>query len=304
MIGRVNQAVQRALADERWLSASSLREVLGYALGDHRVALCLHRVGFADAPGADTETNIASEKLDELLELLLSARRDPSWLTVAFDDGYADAARYLRSRAQQFRGVEWMFFLCPEKLRKRRGFRWDLPSGAPGSGAFGEPYDPRLEAERKDLDGLGDRAESLLATVEECRALRSEHGVTLGNHTNQHLCFARLSLPHAKEELHASKLAFEALFGESPHFAFPFGSVGTEWEPRHAAAAMTEGYSYVWSTEPRPFAPDERRPGAVLPRFPVLGRLSARAMAAFIAQRSVRWRLKSAARLARPAAAL
>ncbi len=304
MIGRVRHALERALVDERWLSAASLREVLARALGEHRVALCLHRVGFSDAPGRNDETNIAADKLDELLELLLSARRDPSWLTVAFDDGYADAARYLRSRVGRFRGVEFLFFVCPEKLSKRRGYRWDLPAGAPGSGAFGEPYDPKLEAERADLDGLADRPESLLATVEECRALREQYGVTLGNHTNQHLCFARLSLPHVKEELNASRRAFEACFGPSPHFAFPFGSLRTQWDASHASAALAEGYSYVWSTEPRPFAPAERRPGTVLPRYPVLGTLPARSMAAFIAQRALRWRVKSAARRARPAAAL
>jgi hypothetical protein len=300
MIDRVNHALQRAFADERWLSSSSLRDLLAYSLGDHRLALCLHRVGFEDAPGDQrADTNIAADKLDELIELLLSARRDPSWLSVAFDDGYADAARYLRSRASRFPGVEFLFFLCPEKLTTRRGFRWDLPPGAPARAPFGAPFDPKLEAERSDLVGLGDQPETRLATLDECRVLQSEHGVTLGNHTNQHLCFTRLTLSDVSTELGASRKSFENLFGKGDHFAFPFGSVGTEFDERHAKAAFDEGYSFVWSTEPRPFASAERRPGAVLPRFPVLGTLSARNMATFIAQRAVRWRLKSAARVAR-----
>jgi hypothetical protein len=47
-----------------------------------------------------------------------------------------------------------------------------------------------------------------------------------------------------------------------------------------------------WSTEGRPFAPEERGPGAVLPRFPVDGRRSAHELLFWMAVSATKHRLR------------
>ena len=48
----------------------------------------------------------------------------------------------------------------------------------------------------------------------------------------------------------------------------------------------------IWTTEARPFQLSERRPGGVLPRFPVDGQRNARQLAGWIAARSLDFRVR------------
>jgi hypothetical protein len=235
--------------------------------------------------------NIRCEELDALLELLVLARPPGDWLIASFDDGYADAARYVRTRRERFPGIRFMFFVCPHKLSRRRAFRWDLPAGAADADPFGPPLDPEKEALRPDLDGLADQPRSQLVTPDECRELRDAYGVVLGNHSNQHLCFKRLDTAAAERELDAAHADFEALFGPCEDFAFPFGTPELQFGREHASAVFRRGFRHAWSVEARPFLPSERRPGAVLPRLPIFGTQTGRSLAAFVALRALRWRV-------------
>src|ERR1043166_2778893 len=79
--------------------------LLRHALQGLEVALCLHRVVDARPEGQrQPELSIPAAELDDLLDLLLSAQstRGGRWLTVTFDDGYADAADYVERTARRF----------------------------------------------------------------------------------------------------------------------------------------------------------------------------------------------------------
>jgi peptidoglycan/xylan/chitin deacetylase (PgdA/CDA1 family) len=271
--------VERALEAYRFLPDAAVPRVLSAALGQANVALCLHRVNEAAA-----ELVIAPKNLDALIDFILRAQTASAGrLTVTFDDGYADAAAYVESRHERFPEVKWLLFVCPEKLTKRSGFRWDTTDGD-------GPLDVRTENDRSALRGLGDAPAFRLMTVAECQKLRELANVELGNHTNTHFKHTDLSLEDSRFEIASSRKDFEALFGASPHFAFPFGTPGSEVAPEHARAAHDLGYSHVWSTEPRPYKDD--RDSLLLPRFPVRGTWPARKIALYMSIRATRWRLR------------
>jgi peptidoglycan/xylan/chitin deacetylase (PgdA/CDA1 family) len=202
-------------------------------------------------------------EIDALIELLLDAGdRDRRWLTIAFDDGYRDAAEYLRARARRYPEVEWLFFVCPRKVELRAGFVWDL-------------------AERRGQPGLVD--------IEVCHELAGLPNVAMGNHTNGHHRASSLTVETLRREYNDSARDFERLFGPQRHFAFPFGTPGRDVSEEAVELAREAAPNAVlWSTEARGFDPQERGPGAVLPRFAAKGTWGFRATALRIARR-VRW---------------
>lgn len=285
----------------RVLPAPVLRRLSGRAFDGLHASLCLHRVAARRrATDWQPELTIDPRALDEAVDLLLSARRGDAgqpWLTLAFDDGYADSADYIASRAARFPQVRFTFFVCPAKLERRAGFRWDLVEralarGTPRAEALAlldAPVDLGGENTREDLRALGDDADFRLATVAEVQALSRLPNVTLGNHTNVHLRATALGDDVVRAEYRQSLDDFTRLFGPPAEVAFPFGTPRKEFDARHVAAWRALGDFVVWTTESRPFRPGERRPRAVLPRFAVDGRLSAKELVAWMAARAAKY---------------
>jgi hypothetical protein len=195
----------------------------------------------------------------------------------------------LTARAPRFPSIEWIFFVCPAKTERRVGFRSDayerlLHAGS--SLAFEqfmlEALDPERENLRPDLGGLGSDPLTRLATVEECRALARLPNVTLGNHSNAHLPFTLLEREAVRSDVRRSFADFERLFGPCAHFAIPFGTPGLEFLAEHVADIRSSWHGTLWSTERRPYRPEERCAGAVLPRFAPGRTQGARRIAAWI----------------------
>jgi hypothetical protein len=290
-----------AIAASNVLSESQLRTFARSALEGASLSLCLHRVAQTRRPGEwDPSLTIAPDELDALIEFLLSTRpRTRSWLTVAFDDGYEDAAQYILSRVDRFPTVEWLYFVCPEKTERQVGFRWDLfeqkkKAGVPAdfdAVMFGD-LDVEAENRRADLKGLCTLPEYRLADVELCRELHLRPRVSLGNHTNGHFCQSLLTTTQALEEYRRSLADFARLFGPQSHLAFPFGTPRESFEQRHVSALRALGSITLWSTEQRPYLPRERRPGAVLPRYPIDGTRTWRQSAFIVAVFAAKWKLR------------
>ncbi len=282
-------------------SESQLRTFTRSSLGDASVALCLHRVSRARRMGEwDPSLTIDPGELDTLIEFLLGTRTgSQSWLTVAFDDGYEDAAQYILTRVDRFPTVEWLYFVCPEKTERRVGFRWDLFEQTKRAGVpvdfetvmFGD-LDVEAENRRSDLQGLCTLPDFRLADLDLCRELNRLPRVSLGNHTNGHFCHTLLTPTQAQEEYRRSLEDFARLFGPQSHLAFPFGTPLESFEARHVAALRELGSFKIWSTEQRPFSPEERKPGAVLPRYPIDGTRTWRQSAFMIAAYAAKWRLR------------
>jgi peptidoglycan/xylan/chitin deacetylase (PgdA/CDA1 family) len=291
----LDEVVKRAAAV---LPEEAVDELFRRGVAGLNVALCLHRVLHGPRRPGETlaELSIPAGELDVFVERALSARPGGSepWLTLSFDDGYEDAARYVQSRVRRFAQVEWLFFVCPEKAEKQAGFRWDLPEVGlkPLEQAMEEPVDLVRENEREDLRELARQERFRLSTVEECRRLGQLPGVQLGNHTNVHHNPLRLSAEQARAEYGRAHADFERLWGRYGHFAFPFGSPEREFRAEHVEMVRRLGRLVLWSTEARPYASAERRPGAVLPRFPVNGNWSAHELLLWVAVRSLRYRVR------------
>jgi hypothetical protein len=268
------------------------------------LSLCLHRVGPRRPSDPYPSTTAEPHAIDRFLEL---AGGGGPRLTLCFDDGYADAAAYVASRAPWFPEVEWLLFVCPQKLKQGAGFRWDLfevrASAGRESGELDEvlnrDLDPERENSREDLRELGRRAEYALATVEQLVCLRRLANVDLGNHTNTHFALNALTDAQAERELSGSTADFEALFGPMRTFAFPFGLPGAHWRPVHAAelSKLRPGV-VMFSTADGLFARSERRAGEVLPRVVFRGQWSGEAMMLWVSGLALRRRLNElAARL-------
>jgi len=279
---------QTALESHWLFPAPLLRLFLGRALAGAELALCLHRVGFSTSDTGFWETMMGAPELDELIELLLASRpRRERWLTVCFDDGYKDAGQYIESRVSRFPDVSFLLFVCPEKLTKRAGFRWDLPS----RDMVNPPFDVRTENDRKELQELGDKPDCAIMTVDECRKIATLPNVFLGNHTNCHFRQTELPLEDSRADITKSAHDFEGLFGKTEHFAFPFGTPGKEFTESHLRIAEAL-YPRVWSTEARPFRPEERGKGAI-PRYMIFGSWSPAKNAFFIFMQAMKWRLRT-----------
>lgn len=280
-----------------FLPQSAVRAALQGALGDLHVALCMHRVVVSARRPGDWQPalTIEARKLDSLIELLLRSRKGGErWLSVTFDDGYLDSAEYIASRAPRYPEVEFIFFVCPAKTARRVGFRWDLveANGAASDEAarnrlMDGALDVAAENQRKDLADLARRGDFQLASVQECLSLLELPNVALGNHTNCHFRQTDLTPQQAQQEYERSQGDFERLFGPQQHFAFPFGTPGYEFDDSHVALLRALSPSIIWTTQRSPYRAGQRRPGAVLPRFPVVGTWNHRQIASWIAARTL-----------------
>jgi len=282
----------KALERHQAVPVPVMRVLLGRVLEGTHVAICLHRVGGGSSGVAPMwETVIDETELDQLIGILVGSRPSMAtpWLTVCFDDGYADAARYVETRRQRFASVTFIIFVCPAKLKKRAGFRWDLKKSTEID-VFGPPLDVRTENDRADLIELGDRADCRLLTVDECRQIARHPNVQLGNHTNSHFKQTLLSLDDARYDMQASHREFEELFGKTEHFAFPFGTPQKEFGDEHVLLAKELGYKYIWSVDRRPYFPEEQ---GVLPRYPIFGTWPASKSALAILLQAAKWRWRS-----------
>jgi hypothetical protein len=248
------------------------------------VALCLHRVSRRTS---DDPLTMPAGELDAFVANASRCDRSDRWLTLAFDDGYDDACSYVETRAPRYPDVDWLVFVCPAKLERRVGFRWDLEADDDHS-----PPDIRLENRRGDLVSAARLRDCHLATIESCRRLRHLPNVDIGNHTNCHFRVSDLSERDFEEEVARSYADFARLFGEQAHFAFPFGTPEEDFSTRQVEILRAHGPSMLWSTARRPYPPEHRRPGAVLPRFPVDGRATASQLAFWIALVSIRARAR------------
>ncbi|MEZ5233751.1 MAG: alpha/beta fold hydrolase [Acidimicrobiales bacterium] len=279
LVRRAAPALPRPLV-ERWCRL---------AIGDRRAALCLHRV----APHRDEATELAlpAPVLDALVAAAGRIGRGRPWLSLTFDDGYLDAVRYAQQRAPQHRDIEWAVFVCPDKAARRRGFRWDVGldpfAGLPATTAALE-----AENDRRALVRAGADPTCELAGLALLRRVRDEGAVTVGNHTNRHLPLAALAPDVARHELATSVADFERELGECRSFAFPFGTPGLYWSQAHAEQLRAAGVQRLWSVQSATFAETDRRPGAVLPRFPVDGRDDARTIVALLAARATLERVR------------
>jgi peptidoglycan/xylan/chitin deacetylase (PgdA/CDA1 family) len=125
--------------------------------------------------------------------------------------------------------------------------------------------------------------------VELCRELAGLPNVVLGNHTNGHHRASSLTIETLRREYNDSARDFERLFGPQRHFAFPFGTPGRDVSEEAVELAREAApHALLWSTEARGFDPQDRRAGAVLPRFAAKGTWGFRATALRIARRA-RW---------------
>ena len=281
-----------------------LRGALSAALGDLRAALCLHRVGEPPAGAFLPQMTMPAGQVDELVELLLGSRPGGDrWLSVTFDDGYADAVEYVASRSGRYPEVEFLVFACPEKAERRAGFRWDLVDRDVRGGRQLEeawiahmerPRDVLTENSRDELRALAALPEYRLAALEDLRGIARMPNVALGNHTNCHFKASELSPEQFVVEVERSEADFARLFGASGHFAFPYG--WPLFDGGHVAAIEARTRGLVWSTTRRPYRAAERRARALLPRFPVDGRWGARGAAAWIAGRAAAFRARGARR--------
>jgi hypothetical protein len=258
---------------------SLLRRWLTWATRDLCIALCFHRVG-NNRRSTDPlpELTVTPLVLDELLAFLTGALpRAPAQLFLCFDDGYADAVGYAAARAPLHPSVQWLFFVWPEMIERRAGFRWDLfettfsnPRDRAALDSFlARDLDVAAENQRPELRRLGDDKAFALATATDLARLASLSNVALGNHTNCHFRFTDLRPAEVEQELRRSTEDFERLLGTCRHFAFPFGIPGADFTPAHARLVNDVSLALCWSTEQRPFRPDEIVPGAVLPRLTV-----------------------------------
>lgn len=271
---------------------SVLRRLVARETKGMRMAFCLHRVGNARRENeAVPNITVPETVLDEFVENMDAAKGDTRWLTYAFDDGYADAAEYVASRAPEYPNIEWLFFVCPKKIRDRVGFRWDayerkLDCGEqpPSIGRFVETMDADYEREllRQDLRAAAEQDEFALATRQQLLELSRNKNVTLGNHTNSHLIGA-LPIDQAYRDFVESTEQFEEMFGSCRQFAFPFGVPGKHFRKEHVEFLRKLRPLVMWTTEPLPYLPEHRKPGAVLPRVVIDGLWSAKTLALWVA---------------------
>lgn len=279
---------------------SLLRRWLRWATRGLCVALCFHRVN-RERRGTDLlpELTVAPDTLDQLLALLSDGmQKGSSQLFFCFDDGYADAAVYVAQRAPRHPWVRWLYFVCPEKIERRVGFRTDLAEIMAGMSDGAAPavsarqLDVAKENQRPELQKLGDSEMFSLASVAQCAQLATIENVALGNHTNCHFRLTELTPAAAEQELRNSTETFERLFGPCRHLAFPFGTPGHDFNADHVRLATGIRPLICWSTEQRPFKPDELSAGAVIPRFTVYQFANIKAMVTKICALSTLFRFR------------
>lgn len=306
---RVRNVVRdSALSGISRLPTPVLRRFLRRSTRDLGVALCLHRVSDR-RPRHELQPamRITTAALDRLLGYFAGPggdTRSPGKLTVTFDDGYQGAAEYVKSRAPRFPHVEWLFFVCPEKTEHRVGYRWDVMEHNQPHATLEDllrelDRDLDLDAENKrpELHDVARLSAYRLASRSECLRLAELPNVRLGNHTNNHFNFSRLSSVDCEREIARSQGAFEASFGACQHFAFPFGSPGLHVTDAHVEAVAAQTDALIWSTAASPYELRDRRPGVLLPRFPVFGTWEVEEVVAWVAVQCARFRARRKLRI-------
>lgn len=243
------------------------RRAVSVLIGDSEVALCFHRVGDDAARGRMLMPELCHDAhaVDELLGWLDEA---DGMVTMAFDDGYADAADFVMDRAPRHPHVRWQFFVCPQKTIDRYGFPWDDWLDRSDAGDVDEFLaDWRTALTSGDAVALGqpggaDREHARLATIDECQRLAELDNVDLGNHLDRHLPSSWLSPEELVAEIQRSHERFVEAFGPTDHIALPFGTMPYVTADNLRVALETFD-GYVWTIGSSPAVADER----VLPRF-------------------------------------
>jgi len=273
-----------AAVSAKLLPDAQIWNLFRIAVADLNISLCLHHV----SRRSRDELTISAPELDAFVTQASAILRpnDRRRLTITFDDGYEDAWHYIMTRAPRFPSVEWLLFVCPTKIEQQTGFRWDLDVDDESA------RDIVHENQRADLRSVVQLHDAHLATIAQCRLLQLFENVHLGNHTNCHFRATSLTPEQVSTELMQSRADFERLFGRERHFAFPFGGYGVDFDESHVDILRQAGDSVIWSTVGRPHLAEQRRPGAVLPRFAVDGRWSASQIAFWIALRCVHARAR------------
>jgi hypothetical protein len=280
---------------------ATLRVALRAALRNLDLTLYLHRVGasrpYDPNPGLSVDAAVIDDVIAFLLDALPSTR-----LTVSFDDGYADAIAYVESRAQRFSRADYLISICPQKLERRAGFRWDWLETLREQGATVADYDAFIyahydvatENDRPELRRLADLPQFRLATVEEVRAVARQPNVRLANHTNCHLPLRALSAAEAARELSDSTADFRRLFGDAARdFTFPCGWPGRHFDASHVQLLRMLGLERLHTTRESPYSPNILQPGVVLPRVQLLGTWTRQQMLTWILRRALVFRLRS-----------
>ncbi len=261
-------------------------------------AVCLHRVSESRRLSDPyPQMTAMPHDIDTFLHIVSEAG---AGVTLCFDDNYADAGRYVATRAPLYPHVKWLLFICPEKVQKQAGFRWDLYEAKKRAGLpLGDlgtflRQSTRLEGENDDseLQQVGRRVEFEMLREEECQRLRCL-GVELGNHTDIHQEPSYLRPEEFEREVHRSTQHFEASFGRAEHFAFPFGLPGLHFDASHVATVSRVAHAPVmWSTEDGLYEASAKAPGAVLPRIIFRGLWGGKAMALWVSWCAVRQHLR------------
>jgi peptidoglycan/xylan/chitin deacetylase (PgdA/CDA1 family) len=281
------------------LPAGLLRALLRVSLGTRNLALMFHRVRLTHPGDVNSALSIGEGDLDATLNFLLAAfpGRTGRWLSVTFDDGYADAVAYVESRAHRYPAIDFILFVCPEKIEQGAAFRWDLAEALRQTGegprriaeVFQAPQDVDTENAREDLRRVAADPQFRLATAEGLRALSEIPNVSIGNHTNCHFELSKLPPDQARLELERSRVSFERLFGRQRHFAFPFGH--GFFDDSHIRLLRAAGDSVLWGTGQSTYVPTRRAIGALLPRVGIDGPSEPRGAIAVIAARSLATRV-------------
>ena len=301
--GRLSRSTLRSEVLPRVAAAMPwpvLRRLVAATTRGKSLAFCLHRVGCERRPSeAEPALTVLEAVLDEFVQQMCEARREHGTapcLTLAFDDGYADAVEYVATRAPRYPHVEWLLFVCPGKIHHGLGFRWDayeahIEQGrnVPSMRSFIQPPDADYHAEhqREDLAEVARQGRFALATHEQLLEVAELDNVTLGNHSNSHLISA-LPMHQALRDLDESTEMFEEMFGPCGQFAFPFGIPELHFQREHVEHLRRLRPLVMWTTESYPYRAEQRRAGAVLPRFVFNGLWSAKAMALWVALRARR----------------
>ncbi len=294
----------RRSVDRSFQHASSVPLVTRILARDIDVAAAFHQIIDQRRPheGAGFCNHLRSDFV-ETVAFLDSLQQPSTDVWVTFDDGYAKAAEALENVAPQFPSMRFVFFVCPEKTSKKVGFRWDAwerlhEKNGPVPEFDDFDSEPATAEENSRLDLLESAKDErfLLASEEQCRSLQRHPNVYLGNHTNRHFALSSLSDAEAVEEIRESHEQFRALFGDSEHFAFPYGTPGVSYNESHVAMVRSLGYRYVWSTEGSSFRRGSEA-SAVLPRIPMNGLATVAENRGTVAKYTVKGRLRRLLRL-------
>ncbi len=278
------------------LPESMLGFVYKLLVGKESISLCLHRVTrqrskFNPYP----PTTIEESKLDKIIEHSLPIhKKTGSYFTLSFDDGYKDALEYYLKNKQQYSGAEWQFYICPIKSKVRSGFTWDFYEKSCEEGALHEDFSHFLKKiqamndnQRESLlKDLGNDSRFLLAQPYEWKQISQDQNVILGNHSNFHLSFADLNEKNMLHEIEESIRDFNDLFGETQHFAFPYGTPYIRFTKRNVQALREKSNYIIWSTAEYSYQKKERSLGNVMPRIVVDGTLEWQEVFMYIAVRS------------------